>query len=64
MYLSLIHILLRDKSVSEGDIKSWQSGLPNFALTSAFSVAKSGNPDCHDLISPSLTLLSLSLIHI
>ena len=23
--------MLRDKSVSEGDIKSWQSGLPDFA---------------------------------
>ena len=27
--------MLRDKSVSEGDILSWQSGLPDFATENA-----------------------------
>ena len=30
----------RDKSVSEGDIKSWQSGLPDFATENADVRAK------------------------
>ncbi|MGL6346604.1 alpha-amylase family glycosyl hydrolase [Agathobacter rectalis] len=32
--------MLRDKSVSEGDIKSWQSGLPDFATENADVRAK------------------------
>lgn len=32
--------MLRDKSVSEGDIKSWQSGLPDFATENAEVRAK------------------------
>ena len=32
--------MLRDKSVSEGDIKSWQSGLPDFATDKADGRAK------------------------
>ena len=32
--------MLRDKSVSEGDIKSWQSGLPDFATENANVRAK------------------------
>ena len=32
--------MLRDKSVSEGDIKSWQSGLPDFASEKADVTAK------------------------
>ena len=32
--------MLRDKSVSEGDIKSWQSGLPDFATENAYVRAK------------------------
>ena len=32
--------MLRDKSISEGDIKSWQDGLPDFATENADVRAK------------------------